>query len=159
MSMRIRKSIMLSVLFFGAAIMTLVLLVLYPTFFLGRKKVGNMVSFPGKDVSMTVELALEPYQWGKGLMYRDALAHDSGMLFVFPREEAFSFWMKDTFIPLDILFISRDKKVVTIHKNAAPCTTLVCPRYTATANALYVLEVNAGFADRYGIKEGDVVAF
>lgn len=155
--MKIKKGIILSILFLGAVLMTTVIFLLHPTFFLGRKKVGDIVSFLGKDVSVTVELALDPYQWGKGLMFRDSLAPDSGMLFVFPTEEKRSFWMKDTLIPLDILFISRDKKVVTIHKNVAPCTTLICPRYTPTQGALYVLEVNAGFTDTYGIKEGDTV--
>lgn len=157
MYMRIKKQAVFSILFLGAIVMTTGVLLLHPTFFFGRKKIGNVVSFPGKDVSLTVEIARNPYQWGKGLMFRDTLANDSGMLFIFPNEGKHPFWMKDTLIPLDILFISQDRKVVTIHKNATPCVTLFCPQYGASANAIYVLEVNAGFADTYNIKEGDSV--
>lgn len=157
MFMRIKKHIVLSVLFFGAAIMTLAVFLLHPTFFIGRKKIGNVVSFPGKDVRVSIELARDPYAWGKGLMFRNELASDAGMLFVFPKEGRQSFWMKDTLIPLDMLFISKDNRIVTIHKNAAPCTALICPHYTATKNSLYVLEVNAGFVDQHDIREGDAI--
>lgn len=153
----IKKHITLSLLFLGAAIMTVVIFLLHPTFFSDRKKIGNTVSFPRSGVELTVELASDPYQWGKGLMFRKSLASDSGMLFVFPDEEKRSFWMKNTLIPLDMIFISRDKKVVTIRKNATPCTTLICPYYTSDGNAMYVLEVNAGFADAHTIKEGDTI--
>jgi hypothetical protein len=67
--------------------------------------------------------------------------------------------MKDTIIPLDMIFISRDKKIVTIHRNTTPCTTMICPRYTSTDKAMYVLEVNAGFADAHDIKEGYGIEF
>lgn len=139
--------------------MTIVIFLSHPTFFAGRKKMGNVVTFTGKDIRVFVELARNPYAWGKGLMFRTELNQDAGMLFIFPNESRQAFWMKDTFIPLDMIFISRDKKIVTIHKRTEPCKTLICSRYEPTKNSMYVLEVNAGFTDRYDIREGDEVAF
>lgn len=153
----IKNNIVLSVLFLGASIMTLGFVILYPTFFLKRIKIGNSVSFHDGTVRVSVELAADPYQWSKGLMFRESLEKDAGMLFVFPKEEQRSFWMKNTLIPLDIIFITKDKRVVTVQKNATPCTTLLCTHYSSTGNAMYVLEVNAGFADTHGIQEGDLV--
>ncbi len=157
MYMKIKKGIILSTLFLGAAILTIGVFLLHPTFFFGRKKIGNIVSFPGKDADVTVEIARDPYSWGKGLMFRDSLPKDSGMLFIFPNEDKRSFWMKNTLIPLDMIFITADKKIVTIQKNATPCKTLLCPQYASTEKAMYVLEVNGGFADAHGVREGDVV--
>lgn len=157
MLLTIKKHIVFLALFLGAVVMTVAIFLLHPTFFLERKKIGNVVLFPRSGAEVSVEIAADPYQWGKGLMFRKTLGADSGMLFVFPDEEKRSFWMKDTFIPLDIIFVSRDKKVVTIHKNVMPCTTFVCPHYAPTSGAMYVLEANAGFVDVHDIKEGDGV--
>jgi uncharacterized membrane protein (UPF0127 family) len=156
--MKTKKHIIFSLLFLGAAVITVLYAIRYPQFFFGKGRQSmSTVHFPLQDVDVPVEIARDPYAWSRGLMFRELLAPDGGMLFVFPNEEKRSFWMKNTLIPLDMIFISKDKKIVTIRKNAMPCTTMACPQYGSAADAMYVLEVNAGFVDAYGIKEGDVV--
>lgn len=152
-----KKGIILSILFLGSMVLSVVIFLLHPSFFLSRKQIGNSVSFPEKNITVSVELAVTPYQWSKGLMFREELASGAGMLFVFPNEEIRSFWMKNTLIPLDILFINADKKIVTMHKDVQPCTTLLCPQYASTVKAMYALEVNAGFVDAHVIHEGDTL--
>lgn len=150
--------VLLFVLFIGSAIATALLSFRYPAFFSGiRLRAAATISFPGKEVAVWVTVADTPYAWARGLMFVEQLPVNRGMLFAFPNEQKRSFWMKNTLVPLDMLFISVDKKIVTIHRNAVPCTALICPQYVSTAPAMYVLEVNAGFADQYGIKEGDRV--
>ena len=92
-------------------------------------------------------------------MFRESLPADAGMLFVFPDEASRTFWMKHTLIPLDMLFISADKRVVSIQHDAAPCITLTCPLDSSNGKAMYVLEVNAGFAKQHGISVGDAMVF
>lgn len=158
MYMKIKKQIVLVMLFIGAAILTMFYAVRYPQFFFGKGQQSiSTVRFPSQNVVVLVEVARDPYMWSRGLMFRESLPEDAGMLFVFPDETKRSFWMKNTLIPLDMIFISRDKEIITIRKNAEPCMTTLCPQYVSTADVVYVLEVNAGFVDRYGVKEGDAV--
>ncbi len=159
MHTKIKKSILLPVLFLGAAILSVAYIIRYPQFFGRGKKTISSVRFISRDIAVSVEVARDPYAWSKGLMFRESLPEHDGMLFVFPDEAPRSFWMKNTLIPLDMLFISRDKRIVTIRKNATPCTTVTCPTYDSTVVVPFVLEVNAGFVDRYGIREGDLVEF
>jgi uncharacterized protein len=101
-----------------------------------------------------VDLALSPAQQEQGLMYRSTLAADAGMLFVFPRTATQAFWMKNTLIPLDMLFISADGKIADIHERAVPLDeTPIASKAPVKA----VLELNGGTVARLGIKEGDVV--
>lgn len=86
-----------------------------------------------------------------GLMFRDNMQEDQGMLFLFPDEEYQSFYMKNTLIPLDIMFINSKKQIVKIHRNAVPYSEKSLPSMNPS---IYVVEVNAGFADKYNIKEG-----
>jgi uncharacterized membrane protein (UPF0127 family) len=84
----------------------------------------------------------------KGLSGRESLAKNEGMLFVFEKDQAKCFWMKNTFIPLDMIWLDAEKKVVFIHENATPESELaICPDKAAT----YVLEVNGGKVDQLGI--------
>ncbi len=105
-------------------------------------------------VRVPVELALTREQLGRGLMWRDDLASDAGMLFVFADDVARSFWMKNTPLPLDIVFIDAASKVVNVAENTTPFSTAPI---RSTAPARYVLEVNAGFARRNGIVAGSKV--
>jgi uncharacterized membrane protein (UPF0127 family) len=105
-------------------------------------------------VGVPVELALTREQLGRGLMWRDDLASDAGMLFVFGDDVARSFWMKNTPLPLDIIFIDAEGKVVNVAENTTPFST--APIRSA-GPARYVLEVNAGFARRHGIVAGSKV--
>lgn len=91
-----------------------------------------------------------------GLMYRRSMPANAGMLFIFDRPEPRSFWMKNTYIPLDIIFIDDLQKIVTIQSNTRPLSEASVP---SSRPAQYVLEVNAGFCQQHGITEGAFVSF
>ncbi|MBN2250622.1 MAG: DUF192 domain-containing protein [Candidatus Altiarchaeota archaeon] len=112
-----------------------------------------------KDRCFDAEVVKTPAERSRGLMYRESLDPGKGMLFVFEQEGIHPFWMKNTLIPLDIIWISEDKKVVYVGRNAQPCQTDPCPNIVPEAEALYVLEVNAGTADEIGLETGDTVYF
>jgi uncharacterized membrane protein (UPF0127 family) len=102
----------------------------------------------------TVELALTPEQMSQGLMFRRQLAPDAGMLFDYGRNQPASFWMKNTLIPLDMLFIAGDGKIAAIHERAVP---LSLEPITSPVPVRAVLELNGGTASRLGLKPGDRV--
>lgn len=109
------------------------------------------------DYRVTVEVAKRSAEQQRGLMYRRSLEKDTGMLFVFQQEEPQSFWMKNTLIPLDMLFISSDLVIVDI-TTMQPCSVDPCPSYTSKQPAQYCLEVNAGYARSHAIKIGDTIS-
>lgn len=111
------------------------------------------------DHCIKVEVVRTQEERGRGLQFRKSLGRDEGMLFVFPSSQRQSFWMKDTFIPLDIIWIDRHKRVVFIIPNVLPCETEKCPVYTPDTAANYVLEVNAGVTVELGLRVGDQVSF
>jgi uncharacterized membrane protein (UPF0127 family) len=82
----------------------------------------------------------------RGLMFRTSLPADEGMLFVFDTELPLSFWMKNTLIPLDMLYFDRNGRLVSIQRDVPPCRTAYCPSFPSEAPARYVLEMNAGRA-------------
>ena len=88
-------------------------------------------------------------------MYRKELDKNKGMLFIFDKEGIYPFWMKNTLIPLDIIWIDSNDKVVFISQNVQPCKNLICPSIFPTVKAKYVLEVNAGVCQEIGLKVGD----
>ncbi|HVC51302.1 MAG TPA: DUF192 domain-containing protein [Stellaceae bacterium] len=104
----------------------------------------------------TVELATTPAQQAQGLMFRRSLAPDAGMLFDFGTPTTVSFWMKNTLIPLDMLFVAQDGRIVGIHARAVPELTDPIP---SPGLVRAVIEVNGGTADRLGIKPGDRVIY
>ena len=109
-----------------------------------------------KNSCFLVELAKTAAEREEGLMFRDKLGQDKGMLFVFDKEDIYPFWMKNTLIPLDIIWIDKDWEVVFIEKNSQPCLKeYSCPMIILEAAAKYVLEINAGVAEEIGIKTGD----
>jgi YVTN family beta-propeller protein len=97
----------------------------------------------------------------RGLMFRIHLPWNAGMLFPYSDEEPRTFWMKNTLIPLDMIFIDSSSKIVEIKENVPPCEQEECPTYPSVEPAQYVLEVNAGFVQEKGVKVGDrlVAAF
>ncbi|BDQ04750.1 MAG: hypothetical protein KatS3mg084_0268 [Candidatus Dojkabacteria bacterium] len=99
---------------------------------------------------LNVEIADEVHERSQGLMFRRNLENIDGMLFVFPYEANQSFWMKNTYIPLDIIFFDANKKFVHVAANAQPCGEIdaVCPTYSADVPVQYVLETQAGFLPR-----------
>jgi uncharacterized membrane protein (UPF0127 family) len=103
----------------------------------------------------TVEVADTQEKQALGLMFRDEMAEDHGMVFVFPNEAPRSFWMKNCRIALDIMYFDKDLKMVSASLNTPPCRTESCPSYPSKAPAQYVLELNAGMAERLGIGVGD----
>ena len=108
----------------------------------------------------TVEIADTPETWARGLMERASLAPDAGMLFVFPDVVPRAFWMMHTWIPLDMLFIGADRRIINIQANALPCLPpRTCRTYPSTAPAQYVLEIAGGRASALGIQAGDYVHF
>lgn len=109
--------------------------------------------------AVTAELAITPREREKGLMYRESLAPDQGMLFVFEEEDLYSFWMKNTLIPLDIIWLNSHRQIVHIEKNVPPCPGDPCPSYTPRYPALYVLELKAGQAEENGLKLFDQLSF
>ncbi len=102
--------------------------------------------------SLDIEIADDDYQIQTGLMYRKSMKMNHGMLFIFKYENILSFYMKNTEIPLDIIYLNSSKKVVAISQNTKPFdkTSL-----SSTAPALYVLEVNAGLTKQWNIMPGD----
>jgi uncharacterized membrane protein (UPF0127 family) len=104
--------------------------------------------------SFTVELALTPAQQSQGLMFRQSMAADAGMLFVFPEEREQAFWMRNTYIPLDMIFIKADGSILSIAERTVPLKDDAVP---SRGPALAVLELNGGTSARLGIKPGDKV--
>ena len=102
-----------------------------------------------------VEIADTQQKQALGLMFRDSMPQDEGMLFIFPNEAPRSFWMKNTRIPLDIMYFDEDLKLVSVAENAQPCRTRRCPNYPSEGPAKYVLELNAGKAAELGLRPGD----
>lgn len=112
-----------------------------------------VVELGGRQFS--VELALSRGEQARGLMFREELEPDAGMLFVFPREAPRHFWMKNTRIPLDILYFDEQLELVGTALNARPCVADPCPTYPSGRPARYVLEINAGLAEELGVELGD----
>jgi hypothetical protein len=112
------------------------------------------------DVHLTVEIADDTEKITRGLMFREHLPDDRGMLFLFERERPYTFWMMNMKINLDIIWLNSDGKVVHIVENAQPCVdefnTAPCT-YTPDEPAKYVLEVNSGFVNTYGITEDSMM--
>src|SRR5262249_37585451 len=108
----------------------------------------------GPPASVQLEVVSTPAAMERGLMYRTSLPAESGMLFVFPDSSDHSFWMKNTLIPLDMLFVARDGQIAGIHPDAVPLST--APILVGVPSA-FVLEVNGGWAARHGVRAGDRV--
>lgn len=108
----------------------------------------------GTEVRVPVELAVTPQARTHGLMYRRDLPAEAGMLFVFPDSAPHRFWMKNTPLPLDMIFISEDLRVVGVVEDTVPFSTA---SVGVEEPSRYVLEVHAGFGARHGIRAGDRV--
>jgi uncharacterized membrane protein (UPF0127 family) len=108
----------------------------------------------------TVEVADDDAERSRGLMFRDEMAADHGMLFVHERQEPQAYWMKNTRIALDILYFDDAATLVSQQRDVPPCSLGDrCPPYPSDAPARYVLELNAGEAARLGLADGAVLTF
>ena len=123
-------------------------------------KQGEIEFLSGKNGNaikkIDVEVADNDRKRSQGLMFRKTMDESQGMYFVFPISELQSFWMKNTPLSLDIMFVNENKEIVKIHKNTTPFSEKSLP---SDKKAMYVVEVVAGFSDKYGVKEGDKINF
>ncbi len=119
---------------------------------------GPRVIFPDGFV-VRVEIAADDELRAQGLMYRDRLLSGTGMLFFFAQDGEYPFWMKNTRIPLDIIWIDSDRRIAHISHETPPCQVENCPNYPPNAIARYVLEVAGGVAKEHGLKKGDLLRF
>ncbi len=107
-----------------------------------------------------VEVADDDDERARGLMFRDDMAADHGMLFIHEREEPQAYWMKNTHIPLDILYFDDERKLVAQRRNTPPCSAgNACPSYPSDVPARYVRELNAGQADAMKLQNGSELTF
>ncbi len=123
------------------------------------KKQGELTFTKGDDkpiVSIDIEIADDEAKREVGMMGRPVMEERQGMLFILEEEQLASFWMRNCPLSLDMIFINKQGEIITIHKNTKPFSD---DSYSATAMTLFVLEVNAGFTDKYGIKEGDMMSW
>lgn len=105
----------------------------------------------GGKARFRVEIADTTEERAKGLMFRDSMSSGAGMLFVFETPREVGFWMKNTLIPLDMIFVAPDGRVARVHENAVPQDETLIP---GGSGIQYVLEINGGLARRLGIAEG-----
>ncbi len=121
------------------------------------KKEGELTftdSLGNAKIKIDLEIADNEYERQLGLMNRKSMEENQGMLFIFQYERMQSFWMRNTLIPLDMMFVNKDNKIITIHKNTK---TLSAQSYPSTGPSIYVVEVVGGFTDKYKIVVGDKI--
>ena len=114
------------------------------------------VSIYNKNITFNVEVAKTTEERRTGLMYRKKLLNNEGMLFIFPREKIIQLWMKNTYIPLDVIFISENKVIVDIKKNMEKLSETIVK---SKVKSRYALEFNAGLINKLDIEIGDKVLF
>jgi len=133
-------------------ILVVILLFLYTQFSVTRKHM-KITTPSGKIVELDVEVVSDPVKRARGLMFRESLGGNEGMLFVFEKSSKHGFWMVNTTIPLDAIHFNEKKEVVDIIQ-MEPCRTLTCGIYYPKAESRYVLEVNQNFSRKNNITEG-----
>ncbi len=146
----------------------LIFIFLILTFFL-RNSFKEKEIRPGKTpivfnnsekTKVFAEIARSFQERQTGLMFRTSLVEDEGMIFVFDKEDRYTFWMKNTLIPLDMIFISKDKKVIECLEEVQPCKQDPCPSYgTNKELTMFILEVNSGFCRKHKINVGNSLIF
>jgi uncharacterized membrane protein (UPF0127 family) len=133
-------------------------LLIYLLTFAGLLGAGNrFITIFVQDRPFFAEIADTPEKHARGLMYRTHLKADYGMLFIFSDEDIRSFWMKNTLIPLDMVFLNNEKQVVDMYCSVPPCRSDPCPSYTSALPARYVLEIAGGTAKKLKLKIGDKI--
>ena len=134
-------------------------------FFPGKKKDNEFIFKKNGVLTFTdstgnvkdkidIQIAETDFDRQLGLMFRKSMGENQGMLFIFPEATVQSFWMRNTYISLDMIFVNSEKKIITIHRNTK---ILSDQSYQSTEQAKYVIEVDAGFADKFNIIVGDKV--
>jgi uncharacterized membrane protein (UPF0127 family) len=116
------------------------------------------IILPDKS-AVIVEVASDDPTREQGLMYRDHLAENRGMIFLFPQAGEYPFWMKNTLIPLDMIWMDAEHRIVHIAHDVPPCKADPCPNYPPNAKASSVLELATGVAAKHHLANGDVLRF
>ncbi len=142
-------------------VIALVLVVSLVLYYFAKDDVGVRVvkaSLAGEDI--VLEVADNTYLKNLGLSGRKEMSMDYGMIFVYETElEGLTFWMKNTLIPLDMIFFNEDFEVVHIIENVPVCEEEPCEKYTFDGNAQYVVELNSGWVEEHGVTKGDELEF
>lgn len=117
------------------------------------------ISSQNGDVEFKVEISDDPAERSRGLMDRNSMKDNEGMYFIFEKSDYVNFWMKNTLIPLDMIFIDQNDRIAHIANDVKPCPkgTLNCPLYPSELPVKYVLEINAGLSKKHGFRNGDPV--
>jgi uncharacterized membrane protein (UPF0127 family) len=123
-----------------------------------QKEPMAVLSTPEGPRKILLELAKTEQEKARGLMFRTRLDENRGMLFFLEKEEHPSFWMRNTYISLDILFLSREGVVVDLYERVSPCALDPCPVYPSRYPAIYALELKGGFVARYLVRKGDRIS-
>ncbi len=121
--------------------------------------VEGQLAFVRNDSILTeleIEIVDTPDQIEQGVMFRRSMLPNRGMLFIFPEERPRSFWMKNCYFPLDMIFVGSNRQIVSIQRNTVPFSEASVP---SGVPAQYVVEVNGGFAEAYGLQVGDLISF
>ncbi len=118
------------------------------------------VTLPGGQ-KIKAEVRVTDIEIARGMMFRESLAPDRGMLFVHQKPAHYSYWMYQVTIPLDIIWLDTSRTIVEIHENTPPCSTKAseCPSYGGRQQAQYVLELAGGMTAKYGLKTGQRLLF
>jgi uncharacterized membrane protein (UPF0127 family) len=114
--------------------------------------------FPDK-YCISLEIRDSPEERAVGLMFRQSIDEDKGMLFIFDKPDRYSFWMKNMNFPIDIIFLDTDKKIIDIFQDTPACTIEPCAVYTPASQAQYVIETMANFSQRHILSLGQKVEF
>ena len=138
----------IKILIIALVILAVAFLIAYNNF---NKKVETICF---KEKCFQAEVVSNGQARQRGLMGRESLDQEKGMLFVFDKEDKYSFWMKDTKIPLDLIWMDKNYNIVDI-QTLSQCTNDPCPTFAPTANAQFVLEINSGISAKFGIEIGD----
>lgn len=141
----------------AASVSVVILMAMICSCVFGSSKLQDKVCFQNGCVD--VKVALKDQDLMRGLQFKKSLPADRGMLFVFPETSLHRFWMKDTLIPLDMVWLDDNKTVIFMESHVLPCPKDPCPVYGPLEPSRYVLEVNAGYAKTLGIHIGHQARF
>ncbi|MGA9139634.1 MAG: DUF192 domain-containing protein [Methanocella sp.] len=148
------KLLIVSVGAVAIVVVALAMLVFLPQHRADIAETAELIASDGNVTRLSLEIADTPEEHRTGLMNRSSLARDAGMLFVFDNDQTRYFWMDNTLIPLDMIFISKDLTIIDIHDNATPLSR---DGIMSSGPCRFVLEVNGGMCDAIGIDVGDRV--
>ncbi len=138
-------------------IIIFLLVILISVFYL-NKPFPDTITLKIKNQNFYLQKAITTQEKEKGLMFVENLDNNTGMIFIWSDEQSRVFWMKNTLIPLDIVFLDKNKKIVDIKHNFQPCHEDPCPTYTSKP-AMYVIEINEGLAEKLNLTNGERIEF